>query len=1074
MASRIDLGSAEYALIVDEGPLVASLAKAEAAAKNAAAQTAAAVRQQNQAYAAFGQQVPQEVQKVIAAQQAVAASAKATATATAAAYREQLAAAKQASAGQIQAAQQARQAQQQSAGGSRLAGVGSGIVAGATAAGLNLGVQAVVGAGKQAIEDAADAERAIFSLNATFGEGSKAAGEWADRLADATGSSDEAIKRALVSTRLYTQELGLTDDQAKALVERATDLAAVYGGDLTTALNALEGTLRGNTRAGAAYGITLKGLDDEELKRLQALGPLATAQELFSRAMDQSNDKAGKAVELMETNVGGTLKFKRSIDELSESLGASLLPDLAEMAKGLAGIADGVSALNNVQLPDWMRDAMHGRPGGGPSAFEAAFGRKPGQAGKDTLIGPGGSWLDIGGKPAEPAAKEAGAAIAKTAKETADAVKQEADRAAEAASAAAKKMLTDSQTAWDGIDKAHKEVLDNSKKAAEEQFNTQKQAIEDTRDKDVEASQERLQATIRDLDARKQAADDYFANEIENVENARDRDIAAVEARRDAALAGIEAEQQAVATRRTQEDRDIEDRREGERRSIAASTAMTEAAVNGEIEGITRVKDEALKAIDERIAAEDRRHTEAIANLDREEARQLGIIDDALEAMDKQAEQERRAETDEQNRHNLSVAKQDVKSAKTPQEKATARNEVTRAEIAIEKEARNRARADAREVLRDRADAIKKEFDLKKKAETDKSKLTKDGLEDDKKAATTSADDQIKEYQRWLKGYKESQSQATTALQDRYKDEDRQREDNRKLEDKAFEDRKTAAKRSADDEITEIKRVAQGRIDGLRDQQTASDRYYATQKQKAQDEATHEQTKIKETAEFHIRALRTETDATIAYLDRMGKEWESWSTRVKTALKNALGDLKGYLSGAVKVEWTVSGGGTGGRYQPGTDAGTVPSGLGESTGQSPYADPTRGTVGRGELLRGTATGQRPSGRAYGGAVFAGQDYLVGERRPEIFRPSQNGEIVPNQDLLNDRWRQQAKRSQPAGQAAQPVSVSITNNVDGRGVQNVDQLADLVVARSTHAVIGLLDKSERMHAQAVSSDQGRAL
>jgi phage-related minor tail protein len=40
-------------------------------------------------------------------------------------------------------------------------------------------------------------------------------------------------------------------------------------------------------------------------------------------------------------------------------------------------------------------------------------------------------------------------------------------------------------------------------------------------------------------------------------------------------------------------------------------------------------------------------------------------------------------------------------------------------------------------------------------------------------------------------------------------------------------------------------------------------------------------------------------------------------------------------------------------------------------------------------------------RAGGGPVGAGQTYMVGERGPELFRPSSAGTIIPNHKLAND-------------------------------------------------------------------------
>jgi len=53
----------------------------------------------------------------------------------------------------------------------------------------------------------------------------------------------------------------------------------------------------------------------------------------------------------------------------------------------------------------------------------------------------------------------------------------------------------------------------------------------------------------------------------------------------------------------------------------------------------------------------------------------------------------------------------------------------------------------------------------------------------------------------------------------------------------------------------------------------------------------------------------------------------------------------------------------------------------------------------GFLPRGGAGGPaRERGRALGGPVTGGQQYMVGERGPELFVPNQSGSIVPNNGL----------------------------------------------------------------------------
>lgn len=59
-----------------------------------------------------------------------------------------------------------------------------------------------------------------------------------------------------------------------------------------------------------------------------------------------------------------------------------------------------------------------------------------------------------------------------------------------------------------------------------------------------------------------------------------------------------------------------------------------------------------------------------------------------------------------------------------------------------------------------------------------------------------------------------------------------------------------------------------------------------------------------------------------------------------------------------------------------------------------------GQVNFGQLLgiAGSAIGSQFSARAEGGTILAGQDYLVGERGPEMIRSSANSQVIPNNQL----------------------------------------------------------------------------
>ena len=87
-------------------------------------------------------------------------------------------------------------------------------------------------------------------------------------------------------------------------------------------------------------------------------------------------------------------------------------------------------------------------------------------------------------------------------------------------------------------------------------------------------------------------------------------------------------------------------------------------------------------------------------------------------------------------------------------------------------------------------------------------------------------------------------------------------------------------------------------------------------------------------------------------------------------------------------------------------------GLGATSGAAGVSATT--AIGTPSILSGATPFALP-GRASGGPVAAGQPYLVGEHRPELFVPSVPGTIVPNLDSLS------FTRTSPGFGASSPVS-----------------------------------------------------
>ncbi|MDP2214781.1 phage tail tape measure protein [Phenylobacterium sp.] len=118
-----------------------------------------------------------------------------------------------------------------------------------------------------------------------------------------------------------------------------------------------------------------------------------------------------------------------------------------------------------------------------------------------------------------------------------------------------------------------------------------------------------------------------------------------------------------------------------------------------------------------------------------------------------------------------------------------------------------------------------------------------------------------------------------------------------------------------------------------------------------------------------------------------GEDWTSWGVAAGTAVGNFVngavkffGDLYGWIKKALDLAWEL--------------AKWTPQGM-----------VIRGTIAAANAITGPKPppgapapppGRPPAGRrAWGGDVLAGQDYLVGEHRPEIFRPPVSGKILPS-------------------------------------------------------------------------------
>jgi len=199
---------------------------------------------------------------------------------------------------------------------------------------------------KKAVGEAVQEENAIRSLNlalAGTGEYSAEAAasmqEFAESLGDVTGLGDDAVRSALTLAKSF----GITNDQAKQLVDAAADLSAVTGDDLDTAVRQLAGTFDGTIGKIGNLGADFRNLTADQLKNGDAIKLL--------------NQRYGDAAESLGETFGASLsRLQNAFDDSFKEIGKSIIQDanikqgLNAFAQGLKDLAPAISVFANIAV----------------------------------------------------------------------------------------------------------------------------------------------------------------------------------------------------------------------------------------------------------------------------------------------------------------------------------------------------------------------------------------------------------------------------------------------------------------------------------------------------------------------------------------------------------------------------------------------------------------------------------------------------------------------------------------------------------------------------------------------------
>lgn len=221
----------------------------------------------------------------------------------------------------------------------------------APAAGVLAGLGGIaVGMGQMA----AEAEQNVGAVETVFGKASDKVNEFAANSASAVGLSSSEYNKLSATTGTALKSAGVSVDQLaqknQALIERGADLASVFGGTTSEAVQAMGAAFRGEFDSLERYGVTLtmnqvnaelaaRGQDKLGGAALEA----AKKQAILDLIMKQSAGSAGNFAKEADTTAGAQQRASAQFADASVKLGEKLLPALTKLAEILTGVASWIA-----------------------------------------------------------------------------------------------------------------------------------------------------------------------------------------------------------------------------------------------------------------------------------------------------------------------------------------------------------------------------------------------------------------------------------------------------------------------------------------------------------------------------------------------------------------------------------------------------------------------------------------------------------------------------------------------------------------------------------------------------------
>lgn len=222
---------------------------------------------------------------------------------------------------------------------------------------LTLPATAVVGGlaviGKKTADLASEAEQNFGAVDAIFKDHAKGVHDMSKNAAKDMGISSSSYEAysATLGALLKNQGVSLKDlgGQTDSLIQTGADLASMFGGTTSDAVDSLSSAYKGQFDPLEKYGITItaasvkqKALEMGLIKGKEALTAQAKQAATTALIMEQSGDAQGNFAKEADTAAGSMQIFKAKMEDTGAELGKVLLPFIVSAAEKLSELADWV------------------------------------------------------------------------------------------------------------------------------------------------------------------------------------------------------------------------------------------------------------------------------------------------------------------------------------------------------------------------------------------------------------------------------------------------------------------------------------------------------------------------------------------------------------------------------------------------------------------------------------------------------------------------------------------------------------------------------------------------------------